>query len=130
MAAISIQMYVNFSSGGMGRRWFCCLVGRKWPMVRIDSMVRGMVGSVFLCFMWCFVWAGLVCSRLNAAPVALSCEQGQGLRLGVGSVEHCFGVAYCGGDGQNRLFDCIGTYAVNPALKRKASVADCFTCGG
>jgi hypothetical protein len=25
-------------------------VGRRWPMVFIDSMVRGMVGSVFLCF--------------------------------------------------------------------------------
>ena len=57
MAAISIQIYVNFSSGGMGRRWFCCVVGRKWPMVRIDSMVRGMAGRCFLCFMG-WDWGG------------------------------------------------------------------------
>jgi len=29
MAAIAMQMYVNFSSGGMGRFLFCCVVGLR-----------------------------------------------------------------------------------------------------
>lgn len=60
LAATATTMHRSVKrSSDAWRLAFCCVVGWRWPMVRSESMVRG-VGSFFMVdyVSWVWVWVG------------------------------------------------------------------------